>query len=617
MLKRELKLLDVFCIAAGAMISSGLFVLPGIAFAMAGPAIILSYALAGLLMVPTMLSKAELTTAMPKSGGSYFFIERSLGPMAGTLAGLANWLSITLKSAFALVGIGALATLLAPGAGAWTVKLIAIAACVCFAAVNVASVKITGRLQVLLVLVLLGLLMFYAAAGAASVRHTRYQPFAPFGMQSMLAVAGMVFVSFGGLTKVVSVSEEVRRPHKTLPLGMFLAFATVNILYVIVIVITVGVLDPAGLSGSLLPIALGAQAILGRTGVVIAGLAALLAFATTANAGILSASRSPMAMSRDGLLPSALAHTHKRLKTPHISIALTAALAIVAIAFLSIEQLVKTASTVMILMFVLVNASVIIMRQSRFQSYRPSFRAPLYPWLQIAAIAVYGFLIVEMGTVPLVLTAAFAVAACAWYFIYVHHRIERESAFVFLVKNIVSKDIRRTGLEEELRQLSLERHGRTLDRFDRLVTTCPILDIEGTASARELFRRVAAALAEKVAISEEKLYELLLARERQSSTIVQPGLSIPHIIVEGTGIFEIVLVRALAGVTFSELHPPVTTAFVLVGSLDERNYHLRALMTIAHLVREPDFEARWRQARNPEALRDVVLLSSRKREVWE
>ena len=89
MLKRELKLLDVFCIAAGAMISSGLFVLPGIAFAMAGPAIIVSYALAGLLMVPTMLSKAELTTAMPKSGGSYFFIERSLGPMAGTLAGLA------------------------------------------------------------------------------------------------------------------------------------------------------------------------------------------------------------------------------------------------------------------------------------------------------------------------------------------------------------------------------------------------------------------------------------------------------------------------------------------------------------------------------------------------
>ena len=108
MLKKELGLLHVFSIAAGAMISSGLFVLPGIAFAQAGPAILLSYVLAGLFMIPTMLSKAELATAMPKSGGSYFFIERSLGPLAGTLAGLGAWLSITLKATFALVGIGAL-----------------------------------------------------------------------------------------------------------------------------------------------------------------------------------------------------------------------------------------------------------------------------------------------------------------------------------------------------------------------------------------------------------------------------------------------------------------------------------------------------------------------------
>ena len=104
MLKRELRLLEVFCIASGAMISSGLFVLPGIAYAVAGPAIIVSYALAGLLMVPTMLAKAELATAMPKSGGSYFFVERSLGPLVGTFAGLAIWFSIALKASFAVIG---------------------------------------------------------------------------------------------------------------------------------------------------------------------------------------------------------------------------------------------------------------------------------------------------------------------------------------------------------------------------------------------------------------------------------------------------------------------------------------------------------------------------------
>jgi APA family basic amino acid/polyamine antiporter len=561
-----------------------------------------------------MLAQAELASAMPKSGGSYFFIERSLGPLVGTFAGLANWLSITLKASFALIGIGALAALLVPGAGQWTVKLVAVAACLCFATVNLVSVKSTGRLQAVLVLGLLALLALYIVAGATQIEEPRYYPFAPSGFLSMVAVAGMVFVSFGGLTKVVDISGEVRRPHVTLPLGMFTAFGTVIALYVLVVFITVGTVAPSRLSGSLTPLVHGAEAALGQAGVVLVSVAALLAFATTANAGILSASRSPMAMGRDGLLPAMLSQTSRRWNTPHVSIALTACLVLLAVVFLSVEDLVKTASTMMILLFVFVNLAVIIMRRSGFQSYRPSFRAPFCPWLQLAAIAIYGLLIVDMGRVPLAVTGGFALAACGWYLVYVRHRIDRESAFVFLVKSIVSKDIERTGLEEELRQLSLERDGRTLDRFDHLVKACPILDIDGPVSARELFRRVAQVLAPRVEAGAETLYELLLARERQSTTIVRPGLSIPHIIVEGTGIFEIVLVRARTGVEFSELHPPVKTAFVLAGSLDERNYHLRALMTIAHLVQEPEFETRWLQARNPEALRDVVLLSSRTRE---
>ena len=93
-------MLGVFSIASGAMISSGLFVLPGLAYEIAGPAMILSYALASLLMIPTLLAKVEMSTAMPRSGGSYFFIERSMGPLFGTIAGFTHWLSIGLKSAW-------------------------------------------------------------------------------------------------------------------------------------------------------------------------------------------------------------------------------------------------------------------------------------------------------------------------------------------------------------------------------------------------------------------------------------------------------------------------------------------------------------------------------------
>lgn len=613
-LKKDLTLIHVFCIATGAMISSGLFVLPGLAFAIAGPAVVLSYAIAGLLMVPTMFSQAELATAMPKSGGSYFFVERSLGPLAGSVAGLANWFSITLKATFALIGIGTLGSLVLPDAGEWSMKLIAIIACVCFAAVNVISVKGTGRLQVVLTLGLLAIVGLYVAGGMAEVRHLRFEGFMAAGWKSIFAVTGMVFVSYGGLTKVVDVSEEVRRPHRNLPLGMFLAFVTVNLLYLLVVFVTVGAVDARQLSGSLVPLALGADAMMGRAGVALISVAALFAFATTANAGILSASRSPMAMSRDGLLPTAFAKTGVRWNTPHVAILVTVTCSVLAIMFLSVEELVKTASTMMLLMFVLVNVAVIIMRQSGFQSYRPKFRLPLYPWLQIAAIIVYGFLIVDMGAIPLIVTGTFALLACAWYVGYVHHRVDRQSAFVSLVKRIVSRDIQRSSLEKELRQISLERDGAASDRFDQLVKECAILDIDESISARELFRRVADALSPRLCVDAPHLYELFIARERQSSTVVEPGLAIPHVVVDGENLFDILLVRCKEGIVFSDLHPPVKTVFVLIGSRDERNYHLRALMTVAHIVREPDFRSRWSEARNVEQLRDVVLLSSRKRE---
>ena len=154
-LKRELGLLDVFCIASGAMISSGLFILPGLAYFSSGPAIVVAYLLAGILVLPSMLSKAELATAMPKSGGAYFFINRSMGAGFGTLAGIAAWFSLAFKSAFALVGIGAFASIIFPDISIFQIKLIAVVFCIIFMTINLIGTKHTGRLQIIMVLVLL------------------------------------------------------------------------------------------------------------------------------------------------------------------------------------------------------------------------------------------------------------------------------------------------------------------------------------------------------------------------------------------------------------------------------------------------------------------------------
>ncbi len=619
-LKRKLGFWGVFCIASGAMISSGLFVLPGLAFKHAGPAVVLSYALAGVMVIPALLSKAELATAMPKSGGTYFFIHRSMGALPGMLAGLAGWFSIALKSAFALIGIGAFAQLIRPGTDEWVIKAIAIGCCVLFTILNIVSVKGVGRLQIVLVAILLGILGVFVSYGMPATRYAHFEDFMDKGMLSVLATAGIVFVSFGGLTKVASIAEEVRNPGRNIPAGMFASALVVTLFYVAVVFVTVGVLDPGTLEGRgtpgpcLTPLSLAAKEFLGKPGMIILSIGAMLAFITTANGGIMAASRTPMAMSRDGLLPAAMKKLSGRFATPLVSILVTSGFMIAAIASLRIENLVKAASTMMLMLFAMVSLSVIIMRSSGIQNYRPLYKAPFYPWLQIAGIAVYLFLIADMGTVPLLATLIFVLAGVLWYVLYVRTRIAGESAFVYMVKNIVSKDIYRSQLEEELKEIALERDEVTHDRFDRLIKDCEILDLEGPLSAEQLFRRSAEALAPRLNIDQQKLLDLLTRREGESSTVIQPGLAIPHIIVDGRKLFDILPIRCKEGVTFPGHDQPVQVAFILAGSRDERNYHLRALMAIAHIVQEEQFVERWLNAPEAEHLRDILLLSGRKRD---
>ncbi len=618
-LKKQLSLIDVFAVASGAMISSGLFVLPAIAFAKAGPAVILSYLLASILVLPSALSKAELATAMPRAGGTYFFVERSFGPVLGLFSGLAGWFSLALKSAFAVVGMAVLVEIVLQmlfhvQLGQWHLKAISVICCVAFTALNIVSVKHTSRFQVLLVITLLAILICFVFLGARGVNADRYTGFTDKGWAAVLATAGLVFISFGGLTKIASIAEEVKHPGRNLPLGMILAWFVVTLFYVTVVTITVGSVDGRELAGSLLPVSLAASKFMGLAGFALLSVAAIAAFVTTANGGILAASRSPMAMSRDQLLPPLLGRVNQRFRTPHTSILLTGGFMIAAIVFLDIEVLVKTASTLMIILFILDNASVIMMREGRIQSYRPKFISPLYPYPHIAAIVAYGALIIDMGKVPLLITAGFVVISAAWFWFYVSRRVSRASAVMHVVERVTDRQLKTVTLENELRDILIERDEIIEDRFDRLVRKCVVLDLQGKSTAEKVFRQVATILAERLDTDEYVLFEKFLHREAEGSTIVVPGLAIPHIIVEGEKKFDILLVRARDGIVFSHAPETVKTMFVLAGSRDERNYHLRALMVIAQIAQEKDFEKRWLAARDTQGIRNLILLSTRKRD---
>lgn len=613
MLKRDLGLFEVFAVSTGAMISSGLFVLPGLAYAKAGPAMILSYLLAAVLIIPSMFAKAELASAMPRSGGDYFFIDRSLGPLLGLFGGFANWFSLSLKSAFALVGIGAFAVLLKPDADPMQIKGIAVSACLFFILLNLFSIKLAGRIQIVLVIFLLGICLLYIARGFIATRPERYAPFMPNGFWSVVSTAGLVFVSFGGLTKIASIAEEIKSPARNIPLGMFLSFIVVTSIYGLAVGITVGILDGGELHLSLVPLSLGAEKLMGFPGLLLLSLGAIAAFFTTANSGVLSASRTPLAMSRDSLLPPWLARVNRRTNTPVLSILVTGLFMVVVIFFLSTENLVKTASTLMILLFMMGNIAVIVMRESRIQNYRPHFKTPGYPWLPGSALIAYGFLLIEMGRIPMLISLAFFIFGVMIYFGFARKRVRRSSALMHLVTRISAKELKSRSLEQELRGIVIERDEIVEDRFDRLVKNAEILDLKPAAGADRVFRKVAGLLAERTGLDAGGLYGKFMEREQQSHTIVRPGLAIPHIIVPGENRFDIMPVRCLDGIRFSTTEEPVTTLFILIGSMDQRRYHLRALMSIAHIVQETDFEKRWKSARSTEELRDVILLSRRKR----
>jgi len=607
-LKKELNLLNVFCIASGAMISSGIFILPGLAHAMAGPAVFVSYLLAGLLAAIGVLNKAELVSALPKAGGTYFHVSRSMGPVLGTIEGIITWFSLSLKSAFALIGMAAFSLLLINV----NIHIIAISLCIIFVFINFVGVKEAGWIQVILVMGLLGLMLLYIILGLPAINVHNFEPFAPNGIGSIFTTAGFVFISYGGVLKVAAIAEEVKEPTRTIPLGMIFSLLVVTIFYMLVVLVTSGVLGASELDNSLTPLTDGAAIFMGIWGKILLSVAAILAFISTANAGIMSASRYPLALSRDGLLPEFLSSINKRFKTPHISIFITGLFMIIAL-FLKLDILVKAASSVLILTYLFSCLSIIVLRESRLQNYQPSFRAPLYPWIQIVGIISYGFLLYEIGKHAIPVISILIVIGLFIYWFYGRIRASREYALLYLIERITAKELTTHSLEDELKEIIRERDEILKDRFDDVIENCSVLDVESSINIEELFRLISDLMADKLNVSSDILYRLLIEREKESTTAITPSVAIPHIIVEGKNKFDILIVRCRHGVYFSENAPSVKTIFVLIGSRDERNFHLRSLAAIAQIVQDINFEKRWMNAKNKEALRDIVLLGKRRR----
>ncbi len=607
-LKKGISFWGVFSIASGAMISSGIFILPGLAFAKAGPALFISYFIAGVLGLLGIFSVIELATAMPKAGGDFYFINKTFGPVIGTISGFLGWFALSLKSAFAIFGITELLFLYT----GFNPLLSGIFLCLFFVSINIIGVKEAAIFQIVMVVGLLSLMSLYIFVGLPMIHPSNFTPFLTVGINKIFTTAGFIFISFGGLLNVANISEEVINPKKNIPLGIISSIVVVTLFYTLITFIITGTLKPLDFKDSLTPVADSARNILGTPGYLIIILASLLAFFTTANAGIMSASRYPMALSRDRLLPHGIASVSKKFKTPMFSIIITGIIIYVSL-LLPFEMLVKAASTVILTSYVLTNISVIILKESRITNYKPSFKAPFYPWLQIICIGLFTFFILDLGAEAIEISLVFLFISFCIYMFYGRKIKRREYALIHLLKRITDRKLTESILEDELREILVSRDNIEQDNFDILVKKAKIIDIEGPLGFEDMLNMVTKDIANEINMAEGKLTSLFMERQKESNTAVSNFLAIPHVIIDGDNKMFLTIIRCKKGIRFTKEENTVKAIFLLGGTKEKRLLHLKALASIATLVGQKDFKEKWQSADSIIDLKNIMILSSRKR----
>jgi len=611
-LEKKLGLLDVYAVATGATLSAGFFLLPGIAFAQAGPAMVLCYMLAAVPLVPAAFSITELATAMPRAGGVYYFLDRSMGPLVGIIGGFGTWMALVLKVAFALIGMGAYIVLFFP---ALPILPVAVAIALALGVLNLLSAEKSGRFQVFLVAGLLSILGFFIAKEIPGVDLAHFGGFFDAGGGTIISTAGLVYISYVGVTKVASLSEEVRDPERNLPRGIFLSLATSVAVYLLGTFVLVGVLSASELAGDLTPIASAAEKMSGSFGKILVSVAALLAFVSVANAGTLSASRYPLAMSRDRFLPRSLQRTNRK-GIPTAAVLVTVGAIIAILLLFDVTRIAKLASAFQLLMFALVCLAVIVMRESKIEAYDPGYKSPFYPYMQIFGIVVPVFLIVEMGWLPTAFSALLVLIGAMWYF-RVAGTLERGGAILHVFERL--GQLRHEGLETELRTILKEKGLREEDPFDEIVARSLALDFRGPVTFENVVRKAAPWISRHVAMTPAELEGQILGGERLGSTPVSGNVALPHFRTDEIENAQLVLARGRQGISLTwipegkhaEKRETVHAVFLLVSPKDDPTQHLRLLAQIARHVEDKDFEKDWLAAVDEQELKEVLLREER------
>ena len=413
-LSREMSLMDATLIGVGAMIGAGIFVLTGIAAGVAGPALIITFGLNGLVALLTAFSYAELGSCFHDAGGGYLWVKEGLPKWNGFISGWMSWFAHAVACSLYALGFGAYFGLVLhelnvtlPHWGFFSPqKILAVVTAVIFGYVNFRGASETGKVGNIVTIAKIVILFVFIGFGLNFVLSRSdwtdaFTPFMPYGWGGVFKAMGLTFIAFQGFEVISQCSEEIKNPKRNIPRAVFLSLIIVVPIYLLIAYTAIGSVKPEDMTpweylASYKETALVEVA---KTFFVGGGIMLLvggiISTMSALNATIYSSSRVAFAMGRDRNFPTLFSKVHKKNFTPHLSISLSLIIVVSMAVSLPIEDVASAADIMFLLLFLQVNITLIRLRKRRPDLDR-GFFTPLFPYLSVLGILLLLFLAIYM-----------------------------------------------------------------------------------------------------------------------------------------------------------------------------------------------------------------------------
>lgn len=410
-LKKSLGAFELTMLGIGAIVGSGIFVLTGVAAAkFSGPALVISFIVAGLACAFAALCYAEFAAMIPVAGSAYTYGYAALGEVwawiigwdlileyAVAIGAVAIGWSGYIVNLFKNMGINLPASLVASPYEGGIVNLPAMLIIGIISILLIIGVKESAKFNNLIVAIKLAIIFLFIFLAVSHVKPANWQPFMPYGFNGVLQGAAYVFFAYIGFDAVSTAAEEVKNPQKDLPKGIIASLLICTVLYIVVSAILTGVVPYLNYINTAAPVAFALEQIGINWGSALVSVGAVFGLTSVLLVMMFGQTRIFFAMSRDGLLPEVIGGINKKTKTPVNSTIIVGVATAIISGFLPIGIVSELTNIGTLAAFIIVSLGIVVLRKKR-PDIKRSFKCPLVPVTPIiSAIACFG-LILQLET---------------------------------------------------------------------------------------------------------------------------------------------------------------------------------------------------------------------------